>query len=59
MGNLKAIIAGVLVIILGIFLLIYSFSILDVLNMPFGLRISALFCFVVGAVAIYKGFSSD
>ena len=59
MGSLRSIIAGVLVIILGVYLLIDSFNILDVLNIPFGLRISALICFVGGALAIWKGFSSD
>lgn len=59
MANLRSMIAGVLVIILAVFLLIDSFSIADVLNIPFGLRISAIVCFVIGSVALYRGFTSD
>ncbi len=58
MANLRSIIAGVLVIILAVFLLVDSFNIADVLNIPFGLRITSLVCFVAGSLAIYKGFTS-
>lgn len=59
MGNLRSIIGGVLVIILAVYLLIDSFNIADVLNIPFGLRLASLVCFVGGSIAIYRGFTSD